>query len=65
MRDPHVASLIYSLVPESMTSFSVEATPVEAETEGFAVVLADGTLTVTMRDHRSSQPAARGTSGGP
>lgn len=59
MRDPHVGTLIYSLDPEPTTSFSAVAAPVEAETDGFGIRLADGKLTVTMKDHYPSEQTAR------
>jgi hypothetical protein len=59
MRDPHVVSLTYLLVPEPRTSFAAGATPTQADTAGFAVLLADNKLTITMRDHYPSERSAR------
>jgi hypothetical protein len=57
MRDPHVETLHYELVPSERTSFS--APPLVAERSAFKLQLADGHLTVEMREHYASESEAR------
>lgn len=58
MRDPHVASLRYRLVPGETTSFD-SPPPVEWETEAFRMRLADGVATFEMVEHHASEGTAR------
>lgn len=60
MRDPHVESLHYKLVPDETTTFSPRAAPVEASTPAFTARLADGALTIEMQEHHPSEAPARG-----
>lgn len=59
MRDPHVVSLGYRLVSDETVTFSKQAAPVEAESDGFKVRLADDSLVVEMLDHHASEESAR------
>ena len=60
MRDPHVVSLIYVLDPgEANVSFSDVAAPVEIETKGFSLRLAEGVLAIAMHDHHPTESSAR------
>lgn len=59
MRDPHVVSLGYRLVPAETVTFSKRAPPVEAESDGFKVRLANDSLIVEMLDHHASEESAR------
>ncbi len=58
MRDPHVVSLTYRLVPSERLSFA-NPEPVEDETEAFSVRLADGVVTVDLHEHHDSRLSAR------
>lgn len=59
VRDPHVVSLHYRLVPSANVTFAKQAEPVEAEADGFRVRLADEALVVEMLDHHGSDESAR------
>jgi hypothetical protein len=59
VRDPHVQSLHYKLVPDARTTFSPQATPVTASTSGFTARLSEGGLTIEMLEHHSSEASAR------
>ena len=58
MRDPHVVSLRYRVETEETLSFENPA-PVERETDRYRMRLADGTITVEMKEHHASQKTAR------
>jgi hypothetical protein len=56
MRDPHVERLEYRFAPTPMTGqrsteWAENAPPVEWQTEAFEGRLADGRLTIMMREH--------------
>ena len=58
MRDPHVVSLRYRLVPDETVSFD-NPPPVEWKTEAFRLLLEDGIATVEMVEHCSSERTAK------
>jgi hypothetical protein len=58
MRDPHVASLRYRLVPGETVTFDCPP-PVERETGPFRVRLEDGVATFEMLEHHASEETAR------
>jgi hypothetical protein len=58
MRDPHVASLRYRLVPGETVSFDCPP-PVDRETEAFRMRLEDGVATFEMLEHHASEETAR------
>lgn len=60
MRDPHVVSLTYQLVPSERTSFADSAEPIEDETDVFSMRLDEGVVTFEMREHHASEASARG-----
>jgi hypothetical protein len=57
MNDPHVVSLEYRLETDDTLKFE-NPPALEHDQEGFAVRLADGLLTVTMKDHYATQAEA-------
>jgi hypothetical protein len=50
MNDPHVGSLEYALETDATLAFN-NPPPLEGDAGGFTYRLADGVLTVTMKDH--------------
>ena len=58
MRDPHVATLRYRLVPANTLSFD-HPVPVERREEAFFVRLADDILTFEMIEHHASEESAK------
>ena len=58
MRDPHVVALRYRVITDEAVAFD-NPPPVERETEAFRMRLADGIVTLEMKDHHSSEEAAR------
>jgi hypothetical protein len=58
MRDPHVKSLRYRLIPGPGLSFD-NPEPVRHETEAFRIYLADGIVTLHMKLHHASERSAR------
>ena len=58
MRDPHVVSLRYRLVPDETVSFD-NPPPVEWKTEAFRLRLENGIATVEMVEHCASEQAAK------
>ncbi len=58
MTDPHVEALRYNLVPREGTSYREGVAPVERDLGAFRIRLADGLLTVTIRDHYASTAEA-------
>lgn len=59
MREPHVVTLNYQLVPVERVTFATQAAPVEAEAEGFTMRLAGDSLVVEMLAHRATEEEAR------
>jgi hypothetical protein len=59
MRDPHVVSLNYRLIPGERVTFAKQAAPVEAEANGFTVRLAGESLVVEMHAHHAKEESAR------
>ncbi len=58
MRDPHVVSLRYRLVPSEGVTFK-NPPPLEHEAEAFRLRLADDILMVEMKEHRASAEEAQ------
>jgi len=59
MKDPHVVSLRYRLVPDDTISFE-NPTPVDREiADAFKIRLADGILIVELLEHYPTPKAAR------
>lgn len=57
MNDPHVVSLEYALETDDTLAFDNPA-PVDGDTPGFTYRLADGVLTVTLKDHYPTEKEA-------
>jgi hypothetical protein len=58
MRDPHVASVRYRLVPGETVTFDCPS-PVEWETQAFRMRLEDGVARFDMLEHHASEETAR------
>jgi hypothetical protein len=58
MRDPHVASLRYRLVPGETVSFDC-LPPVERETEAFRMRLDDDVATFELKEHHANEETAK------
>jgi hypothetical protein len=57
MNDPHVLSLEYALETDESLAFD-NPPPLEGDAGGFSYRLADGVLTVTLKDHYATQEQA-------
>lgn len=58
MRDPHVAALHYRVTTGESVAFD-NPQPLERETEAFRIRLADGVLTIEMKEHYVSETEVR------